>query len=47
MKKTRTLRMIEGWIKKEKINIREGWVKIEKKIKNERRMDEEKDEDYE
>ena len=39
--------MREGWIKKEKINIREGWVKIEKKIKNERRMDEEKDEDYE
>ena len=39
--------MREGWIKKEKINIREGWVKIEKKIKNERRMGEEKDEDYE
>ena len=33
MKKTRTLRMIEGWIKKEK------------KIKNERRMQEEREED--
>ena len=33
MKKTRTLRMIEGWIKKEE------------KIKNKRRMDEEREED--
>ena len=33
MKKTRTLRMIEGWIKKEE------------KIKNERRMDYERGED--
>ena len=45
-RKRRRLRMIEGWMKKTRtLRMIEGSIKKEKKIKNERRMEKEREED--